>query len=121
MGFWDVIYSARDRLPDLSPARRAAYDCTSKVDQAVRGEAIPKLNRYLSDDENRAQIGLFATTLAKITGKYVVQESYKHIPGATVATKLISDTMLEVKRETDKDGTKAIGQKRNLESTWWWN
>ncbi|KAJ9551403.1 hypothetical protein OSB04_015448 [Centaurea solstitialis] len=122
MGFWDVIYSAGDRVagitPDLSTAKRAAYDSTAaavaKVDQAVRSvDSIPKLN-----EETKAQIGLFATTFAKHTGKYAVQEGYKLIPvyymctcsfvGATVATKLLSDVMLEVKQETDKDGTKAM-------------
>ena len=92
MGFWDVVYSTGDKLkgitPDLSTAKRAggaAYNFTSvavvKVDQAVRVDGIPKLYQYFSDEENRAQIGRFTTTLAKNTGKYVVQEGYKHIPG----------------------------------------
>ncbi|KAI3702895.1 hypothetical protein L6452_28648 [Arctium lappa] len=122
MGFWDVIYSVGDGLkgitPDLSTAKRAggaSYGYTSaavsKIDQVVRVDGIQKLPHYLTDDETRAQIVLFTTTLAKNTGNYVVREGFKHIPGATVATKLISDTMLEVKREKHKDGLKAMQAK----------
>ncbi|KAI3702896.1 hypothetical protein L6452_28649 [Arctium lappa] len=119
MGFWDVIYSVGDKLigitPDLSTAKRAAQNYTSsavnKIDQAVRVDGIQKLPHYLPDDETRAQIGLFTTTLAKHTGNYVVCEGFKHIPGATVAVKLVSDTMLEMKRENHKDGAKVTEAK----------
>ncbi|KAJ9551405.1 hypothetical protein OSB04_015450 [Centaurea solstitialis] len=117
MGFWDVVMrSIGEKLtgitPDLSTMKRAAYDRSSaavaKVDQAVRSVDA---NQYLPSDENRAQIGLFTTTLAKNVGKHVVQEGYKHIPGATVAVKLVSDTMSEMKRENNKDGFKSVQAK----------
>ncbi|GJV44761.1 hypothetical protein Tco_1429297, partial [Tanacetum coccineum] len=89
----------------------AAYSYSSaaaaKIDQVVRVDVIEKLPQYLPDSETRAQIGLFTTKLAKNAGKYVVSEGFKHIPGATVATKLIADKMREVKQERDKDGMKA--------------
>ncbi|CAI9303682.1 unnamed protein product [Lactuca saligna] len=111
MGIWDVIYSIGDGVkgitPDLSTVKRAgstAYNYTSatvtKINQVARVDGIHKLPQYWP------QITLFTTTLAKNTAKYAAYEGFKHIPGATVATKLVSDTMREVQRQSQKDGIK---------------
>ncbi|KAD4178943.1 hypothetical protein E3N88_27534 [Mikania micrantha] len=115
MGFWDIVYNTGDLLkgftPDLSTPKRVggavycrASAAVTKIDQVVRVNGVHKLHQYRPDDETTAQIFRFTTTLAKNTGKYVIYEGFKHIPGATVASKLISDTMREVKQENQKDG-----------------
>ena len=89
MGFWNIIYSIRDRVQGITPTVKrvggTAYDYTStaavKIDQVVRVDGIKKLPQYLPDSETRAQIGLFTTKLAKNAGKTVVSEGFKHIPG----------------------------------------
>lgn len=85
MGIGDEV---KVLVPDLSTVKRAgvaAYNRTSaavtKIDQVVRVDGIQKLHQYLPDGETRAQIGLFATTLAQNTAKYAVYEGFKHIPG----------------------------------------
>ncbi|XP_076905263.1 uncharacterized protein LOC143560978 [Bidens hawaiensis] len=106
MGFGDA---AGDLVKSVGGA---AYGYTSaavtKVDQVVRVDGIQK---YWPDDEKRAQIALFTTTLAKNTGKYAVYEGFKHIPGATVASKLVSDTMRDVKQQNKIDGMKSVQAK----------
>ncbi|KAJ0601354.1 hypothetical protein HanIR_Chr03g0127331 [Helianthus annuus] len=122
MGFWDAVYYTGDLIKGMTPslstvkhAGSAAYSYTyaavTKIDQVVRVDGIQKLPQYWPDDEKRAQIGLFTTTLAKNAGKYAVYEGFKHIPGATVASKLVSDTMREVKQQNHKDGLKSVQAK----------
>ncbi|XP_071736627.1 uncharacterized protein [Rutidosis leptorrhynchoides] len=116
MGFWDYINTVKDRLkritPDLSTVKHAAYNHTSaavtKIDHVVSNQKLPE---YLPDPETRAQIGVFATTLAKNTGKYIVNEGFKHIPGVNVAHKLIVDTMRELKQKNQGDGMKEMEEK----------
>ncbi|CAH1444503.1 unnamed protein product [Lactuca virosa] len=82
MGIWDVIYSIGDGVkgitPDLSRVKRAG------------GTAY----------------GYTSATVTKID-QVVRVDGFKHIPGATVATKLVSDTMREVQGQSQKDGMKA--------------
>ncbi|KAK9077518.1 hypothetical protein SSX86_005855 [Deinandra increscens subsp. villosa] len=121
MGFWDAVHYTGDlakrNTPDMiKRAGVAAYHSTSsvvtKIDQVVRVAAIQKLpDQYRPDDETIAQIRPFATTLAKNTGKYIVYEGFKHLPGATVASKLVSDSMREVKQNNHKEGTESVGAK----------
>ncbi|KAF5814908.1 hypothetical protein HanXRQr2_Chr03g0116441 [Helianthus annuus] len=122
MGFWDAVYYTGDLIkgitPSLSTVKHAGsaacsytYAAVTKIDQVVRVDGIEKLPQYWPDDEKRAQIGLFTTTLAKNAGKYAVCEGFKHIPGATVASKLASDTMREVKQQNHKDGLKSVQAK----------
>ncbi|KAL4580264.1 hypothetical protein LXL04_016451 [Taraxacum kok-saghyz] len=118
MGIWDVLYFISDGvkrfMPDLSTVRRTGDTSTStavtKIDQKVRVDGIQKLTKHWP------QITLFTTTLAKNSAKYAVYEGFKHIPGATVVTKLVSDTMHEVKQQDNKDGMKADdnGLKKDL-------
>nr|XP_043629706.1 uncharacterized protein LOC122600993 [Erigeron canadensis] len=69
----------------------------------IRVDVVEKLQQHWPD---RAQIGLFTYTFAKNTPKYVAYEGFKRIPGATVVSKLVSDTMREVKQENHKVGIK---------------
>ncbi|KAI7733009.1 hypothetical protein M8C21_025000 [Ambrosia artemisiifolia] len=112
MGFWEAVYYTSDLAKH---AGVAAYSYTSagvtKIDQVVRVDGIQKLPQYWPDDQTRAHIGLFTTTLVKNAGKYAVYEGFKHLPGATVASKLVSDTMREVKQQNHKDGMKSMQAK----------
>ena len=86
MGFWNIIYSIRDRVQGMTPTVKrvggTAYDYTStaavKIDQVVRVDGIQKLPQYLPDSKT---IGIFTTRLAKNACKYAVTEGFKHIPG----------------------------------------
>ncbi|KAK9077517.1 hypothetical protein SSX86_005854 [Deinandra increscens subsp. villosa] len=120
MGFWDAVYYTGDLVnrntPDMvKRAGVAAYHCTSsavtKIDQVVRVDGIQKLPQYWPNDETKSLIVPFTVTLAKNAGKYAVYEGFKHIPGATVASKLVSDSMREVKQNNHKERMKAVEEK----------
>lgn len=92
MGFWDIIYSVgngfKEITPDVSTVKRVAGSASNytsaavtKIDQVFRVDVIQKLPHYWPDSETRSQISLFATSLAKNTGKYAVYEGFKLIPG----------------------------------------
>ncbi|XP_071736626.1 uncharacterized protein [Rutidosis leptorrhynchoides] len=109
MGFWDALNYVGDQAKGIGAfTANHTYAAVTKINQVVINQ---KLHEYLSDPETRAQIGVFTVTLAKNTGRYVVYEGIKHIPGVNVAQKLISDTAREVKQKKQRDGMKAIEEK----------
>ncbi|PWA64192.1 hypothetical protein CTI12_AA344890 [Artemisia annua] len=128
MGFWNFIYSIRDRVQGITPtvkrAGGAAYDytCTaaSKIDQVVKwmdnnSKGLPSdkdqvekwgfgISYTRSETEDHTDIETCSFCLSRATDLLLYVWTFV---GASVATKLISDTMREVKQERDKDGMKA--------------
>nr|XP_043630707.1 uncharacterized protein LOC122602039 [Erigeron canadensis] len=102
MGFWNNIGDRAKRIRNDLWTR--VPDAVKKMDQVIRVEAVEKLQQHWPDDETRAQIGRFTTTFIKNSARYVVYEGFKHIAGASVVSKLVSDTMREVNRENYKVG-----------------
>ncbi|KAI7733010.1 hypothetical protein M8C21_025001 [Ambrosia artemisiifolia] len=109
MGLWDVVYYTGDLLtPVKSTVKRAGSDAVTKIDEVV---GIKKLHdQYWPDDQQRGQILHFTSTFAKNTLKYALYQGYKHIPGATVARKLILETMRDVEQTNRDDGIKSTSQ-----------
>ncbi|KAL0406843.1 UNVERIFIED_CONTAM: hypothetical protein Slati_3998200 [Sesamum latifolium] len=120
MGIWELIGSTAEvvkrNAPDgtlLKSARRTSYSygaaAFTQIDQAVR---INALGQWMPDDETKSKIGLFTTKLAKNAGLYAVQEGYKLIPGGVAFSKIVTETLNDVKHQNLKDGElEASGEK----------
>ncbi|KAK4420682.1 hypothetical protein Salat_2018700 [Sesamum alatum] len=112
MGIWEFIGSKAESVkrnaPDVTPLKsacRTSYshgsDAFSKIDQAV---GTNRFGQLMPDDETKSKIGVFTTKFAKNAGLYAIQEGYKLIPGGVAFSKILTETLNDVKHENPKVG-----------------
>ena len=99
MGVWEFVNATTDKVkqnaPDLTTVKGACrstygygWTTVAKLDNAVRENVVPTLNRYLPDDEGWVRIGRFTTTLAKNTATFAFREGIKSVPGKLISLSL---------------------------------
>ncbi|XP_073312743.1 uncharacterized protein [Primulina huaijiensis] len=110
MGIWEFIGSTTEAVkrnsPDLTPLKNqagASYEhgsaACARIDRAVRNNGFHGLTQWMPENKT---IGLYASKFAKHTAHYGLQEGYKLIPGGVAVSKIITNTLNDVKNENLK-------------------
>ncbi|XP_073025346.1 uncharacterized protein [Primulina eburnea] len=110
MGIWEFIGSTTEAVkrnsPDLTPLKKPAGACydygsaaCARIDRVVRTDGFHGLTQWMPENKTT---GLYASKFAKHTAHYVLQEGYKLIPGGVAVSKIITNTLNDVKNENLK-------------------
>lgn len=95
MGFWDVINSGTDKLPNLGWVKRAytsSCAAVSKISksappdlttpaQTLYNDTCSAVAKIHVDEVRRSKIGMFATKFVHNAADYAIHEGVKCIPG----------------------------------------
>lgn len=99
MGIWDYINSSADLVNRraLTPTKNICWTSYSygraavtRIDTAVRVNAIPALNQRLQDEETRAMMSHVTINFAKNAAIFAFREGVKTVPGTYTVIHSIS-------------------------------
>lgn len=102
MGIWDYINSSADLVNRraLTPAKNICWTSYSygraavtRIDTAVRVNAIPALNQRLQDEETRSMMSHVTINCAKNAAIFAFREGVKTVPGGAPVYEIVSKSI----------------------------
>ncbi|KAI9389730.1 hypothetical protein POPTR_008G084200v4 [Populus trichocarpa] len=102
MGIWDYINSSADLVNRraLTPTKNICWNSFSygraavtRIDTAVRVNAIPALNKRLQDEETRAMMSHVTINCAKNAAIFAFREGVKIVPGGAPVYEIVSKSI----------------------------